>query len=436
MQQTITVRQAVALLAIMAALLAAMVVLAGKPAHAATTFTVNNAQDPGSGTCDGAGCTLREAINAANSASGADIINFNIPGTGVHTIKPTSPLPIITDPLTINGYTQPGATKNTNPTGAINATPRIELEGLFAGQFENGLEIEAADAPGSVIKGLVINRFYRGIVVATGDCDNVAPVKLEGNFVGTDPTGTLDEGNNATGVLTFCPTVVGGSTPEARNLISGNDAGVSLNIASSTVKGNLIGTAKDGISDLGNDLMGVDVGGLPKLIGGTSAQDANTIAFNGFDGVTVSGSLTGHDIIGNSIFSNAGLGIDLVGSDESLSTNFATPNDPKDADTGPNGLQNKPVLSSATKSGGVTTIKGKLSSKPNQTFKVQFFSNPSGNEGKKLIGTKSVSTDADGTVTFTFKPAAKVAAGQTVTATATGVEGTSEFSAARKVVAQ
>lgn len=423
-----------ALLALMAALLAAMVVLAGKPAHAATTFTVNNVEDPGSGTCDGAGCTLREAITAANSVPGADTIRFNIPGTGVHTIKPTSALPVITDTVTIDGYTQAGANENTNPTGAINATPRIELEGIFAGQFENGLEIEAAEAPGSVIKGLVINRFDRGIVVDTGDCDNVAPVKLEGNFVGTDPTGTFDEGNNGTGVLTSCPTVVGGSTPEARNLISGNDAGVSLKISGSTVKGNLIGTAKDGKSDLGNDLMGVDVGGLPKLVGGTTPEDANTIAFNGLDGVSVSGSLTGHDIMGNSIFSNAGLGIDLVGQGESLLTNIATPNDPKDVDQGPNGLQNKPNLTSATKSGGATTIKGKLNSTPKETFKIQFFKNPSGDEGKTFIGQKSVSTDASGKVSFTFKPASKVPVGQKVTATATGVEGTSEFSTPRAVV--
>ena len=72
--------------------------------------------------------TLREAITAANDnknisdvvgvgAYGHDTIAFDIPGPGVHTIAPTSPLPIITDPVTIDGYTQPGSAPNTNPVG-------------------------------------------------------------------------------------------------------------------------------------------------------------------------------------------------------------------------------------------------------------------------------------------------------------------------------
>lgn len=60
---------------------------------AADTFTVNNTSDPGNGTCDAFGCTLREAITAANANPGADTIVFNIPGTGVKTISPTSAFP-------------------------------------------------------------------------------------------------------------------------------------------------------------------------------------------------------------------------------------------------------------------------------------------------------------------------------------------------------
>jgi hypothetical protein len=78
-----------------------------------------------------------------------------------------------------------------------------------------------------------------------------------------------------------------------------------------------------------------------------------------------------------------------------------------------------------------TTIKGKLNSTPNKTFTVQFFSNPSGaNEGKKFIGSKSVTTGSAGTVSFTFSPANAVSAGQGITATATDptAGNTSEFS--------
>src|SRR5215207_2898324 len=86
----------------MSAILAALVVVGlmlvalSSPAHAFTTFTVNSAADladvnVGDGICDADGavgnlCTLRAAINEANVTTDADIINFNIPGTGVKTI--------------------------------------------------------------------------------------------------------------------------------------------------------------------------------------------------------------------------------------------------------------------------------------------------------------------------------------------------------------
>jgi hypothetical protein len=111
----------------------------------------------------------------------------------------------------------------------------------------------------------------------------------------------------------------------------------------------------------------------------------------------------------------------LRGPGETDSTDVSTPNDPGDADTGPNGLQNKPVISSAKTSSTKTTITGTLASVPNTLYRVEFYSNPSGtDEGKKFLGLKLVSTDASGNATFTFSPASKVAAGQTVTATARG----------------
>ncbi len=139
-------------------------------------------------------------------------------------------------------------------------------------------------------------------------------------------------------------------------------------------------------------------------------------------------------ILRNSIFSNSGLGIDL-GNDG------PTPNDARDPDKGPNALQNKPVLTSAKTVSGITTIKGNLNSARNLHFLVQFYSNPSGNEGKKFIGQKEVLTDRSGNVAFAFKPKKKVAVGQKITATATSFElpfgrvDTSEFSAPKKVAA-
>src|SRR5215813_11112292 len=90
----------------------------------ANTFVVTNTDNSGPG-------SLAQAILDANANPGPDIITFNIPGSGVHTISPNTSLPTITDPLTIDGYTQPGASANTLSAGS-NAVLQIELSGAAA----------------------------------------------------------------------------------------------------------------------------------------------------------------------------------------------------------------------------------------------------------------------------------------------------------------
>lgn len=437
---------------LVAALTAAMLLAAGRPAHAVSTFTVNSTADledeiSSDGLCDtgrfvlGAGpeCTLRAAIQQANAASGADTIKFGIPGTGVKTIAPTSGLPFTTETVTINGYSQPEARPNTARRGT-NAVLKIELSGINAGDvdglFLGNSSTSGRDSSGSVVKGLVINRFQRnGIFVGAS-----TNVRVEGNFLGTDSSGETDLGNGFSGVsFSGGANTVGGLSPEARNLISGNGFfGVDLGgIGASKAQGNLIGTDKDGTSDLGNDDSGVRVLCNNCTVGGTdndpndANNPANTVAFNGEDGVEVRNGINNR-ILSNSIFSNGEQGID-VGFDDG-----PTANDPLDQDTGPNNLQNKPTLTSAKSSASATTIRGRLNSTPGTTFKIQFFSNPSGeNEGRKFLGQTNVTTGSDGLVTFTFSPSQKVVVGQTITATATDPGGnTSEFSAPREVVAQ
>jgi hypothetical protein len=110
------------------------------PAVASTapmaTFTVTNTNDSGAG-------SLRQAILSANTNVSADLIVFNIPGAGPHTITPTSALPEIIDPVTIDGTTQPG----------FMGTPIIELNGTSAGENANGLVVNTD----SVVRGLIIN---------------------------------------------------------------------------------------------------------------------------------------------------------------------------------------------------------------------------------------------------------------------------------------
>jgi CSLREA domain-containing protein len=427
---------------LMFGLLVAMVALsllliATRPAHA-VTLTVNNTADPGDGDCDpNGGCTLREAMHEANHTT-ADTIMFNIPGSGVKTISPTSRLPTITERLTIDGYSQPGAKANTLTIGT-NAVLKIELNGSNAGVASEALRVRASDC---VIKGLAINLFGGNSISIGYPGEDTEDNRVVGNFIGTDSSGTLDRGNGAGVALISDPgtagNTVGGSRPAGRNLISGNDMSGVLIVGArdNAIFGNLIGTSKNGTDALGNSGDGVYMfagqgGAVDNIVGGTLPETANTIAFNGEDGVQVTNNTSiGNSILRNSIFSNDGLGMNLDDDGE-------TPNDPDDEDTGPNNLQNKPNLTSAENSGNQTTVKGDLNSEPNETFKVRFFSNPSGNEGKKYIGAKSVTTNANGnTGTFTFKPENKVPTGQNLTATATrySTGDTSEFAGSEEVV--
>jgi hypothetical protein len=425
-----------------------MMAYSAEPAHADTTFTVNNTLDSGTGPCRPAVCSLRQAINDANATSGKDTIKFDIRERGVQVIKPATKLPQITDSVTIDGYSQSGSSPNTLDKGT-NAKITIELNGSLA-ETNNGTDprnnlagLDVA-APNTVIKGLAIRGFLRSGIKTSGEA--TTGVKVEGNFLGTNASGTSGQGGDGVSIGS-AGTTVGGSTPAARNLISANGrSGVQLFSDNNVVSGNLIGTKKDGIGALGNSFSGVSIFGRNNLIGGTTPGSANTIAFNGGDGVAIENTdgttvNRGNRVLGNSIFSNGAIGIDL-GNGRRLvaSLDGPTPNDPGDADSGPNNLQNFPVISSAkTANGTTTTIEGTLDTTPNKPLiRVQFFSKPSGAdadaEGQNLEGETFVSTGADGKATFTFQPVTAVAVGSVVTATATDPAGnTSEFSAPKSV---
>src|SRR5262249_25896312 len=111
-------------------------------------YLVTNTADSGTG-------SLRQAILDANANPGQDLIAFAIPGSGAQTISPTSPLPAITDPVTIDGYTQPGASVNTLAVGD-NAVLLIQLDGGSAGVGATGLHITAGH---STVRGLDISGF-------------------------------------------------------------------------------------------------------------------------------------------------------------------------------------------------------------------------------------------------------------------------------------
>lgn len=305
--------------------------------------------------------------------------------------------------------------------------------------FGNVIGRGAFGAPDDVIgaRNIISGNSQGGVQLAYGIA--VAQQNfVRGNFIGTDVTGTNAVGNGVGVHISGEPgtNVIGGATAGAGNVISGNTEGIRLDVGNLTptvIQGNLIGTRADGVSALGNLSHGIISTNDNIAIGGSAPGEGNTIAFNGGAGVVVTSCCggavgMGNTILSNSIYSNAGLGIDLGG-------NGVTANDPGDSDTGPNNLQNYPVLTSVSSGGGMTSIAGTLNSVANLTYRVEFFANnaidSSGyGEGQTFIGSTNVTTDANGNASFNLS-VAQIAGIQRVTATATDPNGnTSEFSAA------
>jgi hypothetical protein len=275
-------------------------------AHAGV-FTVTNANDGGSG-------SLRAAIQAANSMPGLDTIAFNIPGNDpncalipghgtVCTITVTGTM-TITDPVIIDGYTQPGSSPNTNPiTMGTNAVLLIELDGLGFGV--NALFFNGANSSGSTVRGLVINNSVRGILLIQSS-NNV----IEGNFIGTDPTGTIARPNSfGIGIdQAASNNLVGGTSNAARNLISGNTNGIGVQIGPTTdnvMQGNLIGINAAGDAALSNGT-GIQIFSIAPntLVGGDTVAARNVIV-GGSDAINISGGGGGPIFIeGNFINTN------------------------------------------------------------------------------------------------------------------------------------
>jgi hypothetical protein len=216
---------------------------------AATTFTVTNTSDSGPG-------SLRQAIVDANANAGADTIAFNIPGAGVHTITPASALPSITDAVVIDGYTQPGSSVNTLPDGE-NAVLLIELNGSGFSSSSNGAGLLIVSS-NCTVRGLVINRFASGSgIFFSSPSGNTTTNIVEGNFIGTDPSGSNSLGNSdGITIQHSTANLIGGLTPAARNVISGNGhQGIVLSTLSTntTIQGNFIGTTASGTAALSNN---------------------------------------------------------------------------------------------------------------------------------------------------------------------------------------
>jgi hypothetical protein len=256
---------------------------------------------------------------------------------------------------------------------------------------------------------------------------------IQGNKIGTDISGTLALGSATVGISISgaVGNVIGGTQPGAGNLVSGgNVVGILIYNGGSgnVVQGNKIGTDISGTLALGNGQHGIRIDGASNnLIGGTGLDAGNLIAYNAWDGVDVRGGGTGNAIRGNRIENNLSMGIDLYPNDMAI-------NDEGDADSGPNNLQNYPVLSAAASDTQTTTVDGTLNSTASTTFQVDFYASPTCDasthgEGQTYLGSGQTATDGSGNASFSLEVSTGTPEDWVVTATATDPNGnTSEFS--------
>jgi hypothetical protein len=270
----------------------------------ATIFAVNTTADSGAG-------SLRQALLDANANPGADIIQFNIGGGGVQTIQPLSPLPAISDPVTIDGSTQPG----------YSGTPLIELNGMNAGTGGNafGLYIAAGNC---TVRGLAIDQFAGPGIQLTGGGGNV----IAGNYIGTDANGDAGLSNGGgVNIAGSSGNTIGGAAPGDGNVISGNTGGYGIGIngigaTGNLVQGNLIGTTVNGAAALAN-YAGVVIssGATNNTIGGNTAAARNIVSGNNVIGIwitnagtsnnVIEGDYVGTDVTGEAAVANSEVGI-------------------------------------------------------------------------------------------------------------------------------
>ncbi len=316
-------------------------------------------------------------------------------------------------------------------------TGTLLLGRTFHGVVAGGLALVGGTVPEA--RNIISNDAFANVGL---EFNFAGPAAVQGNYIGTDVTGTRALSITSGGIdITGSGHLIGGLVAGAGNVISGNGYGIRLGGFSSPVErnviqGNIIGLNATGSGPLPNAHAGISIAPVANntIIGGTQSGAGNKIAFNDGPGMLAFGG-NGNSVRGNSIFSNSGLGIDL-------DFNGVTGNDSNDADIGPNNLQNFPVITGTISTSNSTTIQGSLKSSPNTIFQIDFYSNsaidPSGHgEGGQFFGTTSVNTDGNGNATINVTFPVSLPAGRAVTATATDPNGnTSEFSAADPAAAR
>jgi hypothetical protein len=499
------------------------------------TYVVTKTTDSGDNTNAALG-TLRRAMVDANKSGGFDAIVFDITGSGVKTITVKNYFPDLTDNagvmidgtqsddrieidgsgvvnhygisivsdnnvikgLIINGVKEGGAGigilngSNNNVivgnfigTNAAGTASKSNHSGVFISNNSNGNYIGGTNGvtPGGSCTGdcnlLSGNRFH-GVVV-----DHSSNNVIKGNFIGTNANGNGAVPNNDDGVLLAYSSgnTVGGTTPQERNVISGNtnpnveiggndshhnkilgnyigtnsagtaglangDTGILVDVSAhdnlidgnvisghpkfgvlvfqsavkTTITNNRIGIAANSDANLGNKSWGIEVQTNNNYIA------SNRIGNNTKDGIRVKKGVN-NGVRFNEVFNNGNFGINL-------GTDAFTPNDGGDGDGGANYLQNFPTLNSANLDGGTVTVAGNLNSRPNTLYNIDFFWNPACDvvfgkyvgEGKEYLGSTTATTNSSGNVNFNVSFGGVPGSGVITSSATDGSNNTSEMS--------
>ena len=442
--------------------------------------------------------TLRYAINHANANTDADAITFNIDGAGPHVIALASSLPSITDAdVSIDGSSQAGASCGQLTTGTQHVL-QVQLDGaaltsgsaltIEAGSvqvsglsvinaFQSGIVIKSAGnnsviecsyigvetdgetsgsnnrTGGSYLAGIDVNFAdnvtIRNTLISGNDAssgvdgirldDGATGTVITGNIIGLNAAGTSALGNANNGIVVDSQSyaTIGGTTAILRNVISGNNDGIIFRVDSGggTVLGNYIGLGADGTSPLGNTVIGVQIANSASniVLGDGTTDGGNKISDNGTSGIHLTDSVQAA-FLGNSIYANDQLGINLVASGESANT--VTLNDAGDSDTGPNDLLNVPVLN-ILEADGTTNVAYDLdldTAANADGYRIEFFKNSSADssshgEGEIYLGYIDTGAHSAGNQNYSgsFTANETVSAGDIISATTTRKTGVSSY---------
>lgn len=420
---------------------------------------------PETSACIGTVCTFRGALIAANNTPNSgtpDHIYFLRSNKNVPILTQVF-LPPIVDPVLIDGSTQPGAScdgenviqpgfaldgsglSGANQFGLSVQVDDVTIRGLRIGQFSgpgiisdgaNRLIVECSEIlsqeeAGILILGGISHRIgglepSQRNIIAGNQQEGVRVVASANGLILGNTIGTTSDGQLANGNLSGILLESSSNYLVTGNQVSGNQqAGIEIQTgADIEVNGNIIGTDPRGLSPIPNGSSGIQIDGSAAVI-----MQGNTIGFNDGSGISVIGESFSNFAFDNSFLSNVGLGIDL-GNDG------RTPNDPIDTDSGPNGLQNFPVLTEAVSTGTTVIITGTLSTGIDDsqfgTISFNFYTNDEGEscQGEILLPTKSLSLtrEGEGLVSFRFESDTAVTTGKTISGIASTFEGSSEIS--------